>query len=475
MSWHINSEPNRKFDVLIDYIAVFVGVVCALSCRFFITVRFLPSEQSSFYSYLFSYPLVAEWIIFPLMMIGLYWLTGFYADVRRKSRATVIGNTLVCGVIGTFTIFFLVLFNDGLPRRVYTYRVILEFFLWLTVLPMIERLWISGRRGKLFRDGHWKTPTAVLGTGNKAMAMVCRIQRARGQMGFDIKYMSDISRTTDAGNKSGLVIPFETLRQHIRDGEVKTLIVAPGQSMKNIYNILPLLIERDISVYLSPDPDSPIQSTVRFNDVTGEPLVNITSPHMPPGVANFKRIVDISVSAMALLLLSPVMAALALAVKLDSKGPVFFKQERLGRHRKPFNIIKFRSMRLDAEENGPALSSESDNRVTKLGRFMRKYRLDELPNFLNVLRGDMSLVGPRPERAFFARQIIERAPQYAMLQTVRPGITSWGMVKFGYASNVDQMIERMRYDLLYIENASMSIDIKILFHTVHTVLTGKGL
>lgn len=475
MSWHINSEPNRKFDVLIDYLAVLTGIVGALICRFYITERFLPSYQSDLYHYMFSYPLVIEWIVFPLMMIGLYWVTGFYADVKRKSRATVIGNTLACGIIGTLIIFFLVLLNDGLPRRVYTYRVVLEFVLWLTVLPLCERMWIAGRRGKLFRDGRWKSPTAVMGTGNKAMSLVCRIQRARGQMGFDIKYMSDIAKTNDAGNQSGLLIPFDTLCQYIREGKIKTVIVAPGQPRENIFNILPLLVENDITVYLSPDPDSPIQSTVRFKDITGEPLVNLTSPHMSPAVANFKRIFDIFVSCLALVLLSPVIAALVIAVKLDSKGPVFFKQERLGRHRKPFKIIKFRSMHTDAEDRGPALSSETDNRVTKLGRFMRKYRLDELPNFLNVLRGDMSLVGPRPERAYYAHQIMERAPQYTLLQTVRPGITSWGMVKFGYASDVDQMIERMRYDLLYIENASMGVDIKILFHTVHTVITGKGL
>ncbi len=475
MSVNQTSEPQRSTDVFVDWVAVFIGVVGALICRFYITGRFLPFEQSSLDTYMFSYPLVAEWIIFPLMMLGLYWITGYYADVKRKSRATVMGNTVLCGILGTLIIFFLVLLNDGLPRRVYTYRVVLQFFLWLTVLPLIERLWLANRRGRMFRNGRWKSPTAVLGTGHQAQSMVSRINRAPGQMGFDILYMAEKGKDSDAGNLSGRVIPFDTLCEYVKEGKIKTVIVAPGQPREVVYAMLPTLIENNVSVWISPDPDSPIQTTVRFSDVTSEPLINLTSPHMSPGVENIKRVIDIVASAVALVVISPLMGVLALAVKADSKGPVLFKQERLGRNRKPFRIFKFRSMRTDAEAGGPALSSEKDNRVTRLGSFMRKYRLDELPNFINVLRGDMSLVGPRPERAYFAHRIMQRAPQYAMLYTVRPGITGWGMVKFGYASNVDQMIERMRYDLLYIENASMSIDIKILFHTVHTVITGKGL
>ena len=179
-------------------------------------------------------------------------------------------------------------------------------------------------------------------------------------------------------------------------------------------------------------------------------------------------------SAVALLALTPVFAVIALLIKRDSAGPVFYRQTRVGYRKRPFGIIKFRSMRTDAESGGPALSTPDDPRITHVGRFLRKYRLDELPQFWNVLRGDMSLVGPRPEREHYVRQIVERVPYYSMIHQVRPGITSWGMVKYGYASSVDEMIERLRYDLLYIENVSFGLDIKILFHTVNTVLTGKG-
>ena len=171
----------------------------------------------------------------------------------------------------------------------------------------------------------------------------------------------------------------------------------------------------------------------------------------------------------------PVYAVLALSVRLDSPGPVFYRQCRIGYHKRPFDIIKFRTMRTDAEEAGPALSADEDPRITRLGKILRKYRLDELPQFWNVLKGEMSLVGPRPEREFYIRQIMERQPAYSLIHQVRPGITSWGMVKFGYATSVDEMIERLRYDLLYLENVSFGVDLKILFHTVSTVLCGRGL
>ena len=272
-----------------------------------------------------------------------------------------------------------------------------------------------------------------------------------------------------------LVLPYDKFDKVYKEMNINQVILAPENfSDKKVISLLSTLFPLEIPVKISPDTFSYITSAIRLKDIFGEPFIDLTGPSISEASKNIKRTFDVAFSFFTLLILSPLYGALSLLVKLSSKGPIFYCQERIGRHQIPFKIYKFRSMIVEAESNGPQLSSENDNRITKIGKWMRKYRLDELPQFWNVLKGEMSIVGPRPEREFYIKQIVKEAPYYTLVCQVRPGITSWGMVKYGYASSVKQMVERTRYDLLYLANMSLSLDCKILIYTFRTVFGGKG-
>jgi len=213
---------------------------------------------------------------------------------------------------------------------------------------------------------------------------------------------------------------------------------------------------------------------VRMNSILGTPLIEVKNDYQPEWEKRFKLFSDYLAALLCILIFSPVFLICSLIIKFSSKGPIIFKQERIGINGKPFTIYKFRSMIIDSEKNGPQLSSERDLRITKFGKFMRKIRLDEIPQFFNIIKGDMSFVGPRPERHFYAKKLIEKAPHYKRIYKVKPGITSWGMVKFGYAENIEEMMRRLKYDIIYMENRSLLIDLKILIHTIVIILERKG-
>ena len=268
----------------------------------------------------------------------------------------------------------------------------------------------------------------------------------------------------------------DDLHRLIDEHHIEEVIIALEDNQKHLINSIlqHLNAAADLIIKITPDARDLIVGSVKQESIFHSPFIVINNRLMSEWQYSLKRISDVIIALLAMVLLSPVYLVTAIIVRCTSPGPVFYAQERIGLHGRPFRMHKFRSMYVDAEQAGPALSKDDDPRITPFGRFMRKVRLDEIPQFYNVLRGTMSIVGPRPERQYYIDQIVKRAPEYLLLQRIKPGITSWGQVKYGYASSVDEMIERLRYDLLYLDNMSITTDLKIMVYTAKIILQGRG-
>lgn len=473
----MRGERRQLFRYLIcDYLALNAGWMLFTLIRYL----FLPTDMKTgmdFGAYVTMLPVAAGQVLVPVLMMGMYWLSGYYNTVFFKSRLDELVNTVCVTSVGTIFFFLAILINDMVAERMRNYEMLLLMWLMLFVPVYILRLVITTRAARRIRDRQILYNTLVIGTGQKARRLAMRMMQAERNNGFNIAAFIETSPHIREDRICDLpVYGLENISEAIAREHITRIIVMPHHSgIRDTSQLINSLFTLGCTIYVTPELYGVMVTRPRYGNVTGEPLIDISHVDTTAMTVNCKRVADVVLSAFALVILSPLYAALAVAVKRGSRGPVLYRQERIGYHKKPFMILKFRTMYCDAESNGPALSSLDDPRITPVGHFLRKYRLDELPQFWNVLKGDMSIVGPRPEREYYIRQIVERAPYYNLIHQVRPGITSWGMVKYGYATSVSQMIDRLRYDMVYIDNVSLAVDLKILFYTVHTVLTGKGL
>ena len=414
-------------------------------------------------------------VIVPLLWVLLFFLQGTYHDVKRLYRIKVFNLTFLASLIGSLIIFFTLLLDDEINGYQQYYRSVILLFVTYFTLTFVPRLiFVSIVVGRI-HSGKYAFPTLLIGGSDKAVEIFNEIISLPKGIHRFIGFVNINGVDRQLEEKLNYLGHVNDLDAVLRENNVEEVIIAlESTEHAKLKSIVTRIEGSNIRIKILPDMYDILSGSVKMNNIFGALLIEVNSDGMPVWQQAIKRFMDVVLSILAFLLLMPLYLILAIGVKASSPGPIFFLQERIGINGRVFKIIKFRTMYVDSEKHGPQLSSAHDPRITRIGRFMRKLRLDEFPQFVNVILGEMSLVGPRPERQFYIDQIASIEPQFLHLTKVRPGITSWGQVKYGYAENVDQMLQRMKFDLLYLKNRTLALDLKIMLYTILIVLKAKG-
>lgn len=401
-----------------------------------------------------------------------------YRTWFARSRFDELTTLFKASFVGIFILFFLIFYDDMIHGQSAGNRYLI-FLYWSIFLVFVGsgRLFVRSLQRYLLIKGVGRRNALIIGYNPKAFNIQRTITNYRG-LGLDPVGYVAVKEENIGKEYDGVKVydTFENINKVIDKLDVKEIILALEKHEDDVLiSVISKCEDKQVGLKIVPDLYEIISGQARTNQIYGFPLIDIMPQLMPEWEKKLKRIIDIFISLLILVITLPVTIITAIAIKLDSKGPVFFLQERMGQNGKVFKVIKFRSMIDNAEAySGPVWSHKDDPRITRVGKFIRKVRIDEIPQMINVLKGEMSLVGPRPERPYFVEKLTKEIPLYKRRLRVRPGVTGWAQVKHKYDETIDDVKTKLRFDLFYIENMSLRMDFKILFRTIFVVLSGRG-